>query len=621
VAWLGLAAALAAALGGGVGDPRVWSGLAVGRAIATSGIPRYDVFTIVGEGAPWLDLRWLYHWLLYWAFRAGGEAGVWLLGVAAGGGGMAIAARLAARRGGPMAAAAAGALVVLLVAPLLQLSAALVAMVPAAVVGAAALGEGGRKGRIAAVIAQVVWANLEPGALLGPLAAVAALAVRSEFSAGRPRPRRGDVVFGAALAAALLATPYGPAGLAFAARQPEFFKGGMTDAGSPTLMHLRSAPPALWPVVLVLLVIGIGLAMSQRPLAPDSAALGVIGLLAVLFAPALSPAAVVLALPIAAESVRELGRAAGQMFLPRRMPPGRVALAGGIAAALVGGLVAVMVPVRGSPWAMIRPPPGRLEDRHLPSALADALNRHGLSPRVACLPSDGAMLAWKMPGRPVFEDLRLGRSATRSPPILLSYLPDPGRAAAELKGRWNIDAVLLNPLSPAVFAHLDRWRTSRSWRLAYFDGASALFVRDGASDVLGVSGTEAALREEGLARLKADGDEMAASRRHALSPRVIGAALYFTGAGHPREAATAFDLLRRSGVRLPLLDLYLGRNLLAAGEYGPAQEALQRHVRRHLRSAEGWRALAELLLATGRTNEADRAAREALRLRGGKDGG
>jgi tetratricopeptide (TPR) repeat protein len=59
-------------------DPDIWFHLRAGKEIAAGHIPRVDTFSYPSAGRPYIDLHWLFQFVLYQIFRIGGEAAlVW----------------------------------------------------------------------------------------------------------------------------------------------------------------------------------------------------------------------------------------------------------------------------------------------------------------------------------------------------------------------------------------------------------------------------------------------------------------------------------------------------------------------------------------------------------------
>lgn len=205
--------------------------LAAGRWIVEHGrVPRTDPFRFTSDGAPWVDHEWLFQVVLHWLEGVGGLPALVLARSAAA---MALAGLLLAalrRSGAPLAWSVPVVLAAVLGArPRMFLRPELVTLVALALLlsllqAFRRASPGGRRLAWAAaiVVLTIPWANAHPGALAAPPVAFAyllgtRLAGRRAAGSGNPR---GDsaapswaavVALPAALAATLLATPYGTA--------------------------------------------------------------------------------------------------------------------------------------------------------------------------------------------------------------------------------------------------------------------------------------------------------------------------------------------------------------------------------------------------------------------------
>lgn len=607
VAIAGAAAAVVLAAVRTITAPDFWGALAVGRAIVTQGIVRTDLFTFTSPGAPWLDVQWLYHLTLYALWSAGKAPLVLMAKLVAMAGSLALVAGPAARRGGAIAAGLAVALLLVIIAPHTDLSAPLMATLPAAWLIWAVRGR--RRLVIlygAAVPAQVLWINLDATGVLGPaIAAIGSAASLWELRQGHWRPgSRQEAAIRLALplvlAVALLAQPYGIGGLRWIFRHADSFFRATEGSVVPSLAALQPPSVTAWVFYAWLLICGAGIVVSRDTGSAVDIALVVAGLALLLYLPATLPFFPLLAAPFTAH-------AAGQLIGAFRGAP-----TANLAAALGAIAFAATVPIRARHADAMAAFAIRAEDRHLPAAFAAAMARHHLSPRMFCMPADGAMLSWALPGCSVFADRRAGISADNRPVDVQTLLNGGEGAERQLRDQWNVDAVLLNCLVPPASTLAARWQASGRWDLAYFDGVSALLVARN-SDAA-ARAPMAALREEGLRVLRADGAAAAAPRRRGranVSPRIAGAALFYIASAHPREAASALELLRAAGLRHPVLDSHMGRAWMAAGQPEAAVEAWQRYTRARPNDLDAQRRLVDALHAAGRHGDADRACKKA----------
>ncbi|MBM4155526.1 MAG: hypothetical protein FJ221_10935 [Lentisphaerae bacterium] len=601
--------------------PSFWGALAAGRSILDAGLPRSDTWTFTAAGQPWIDVRWLHDVLLFLAWKTGGAALVILAKTAAVALAFLLAGRAALRHAPTPAIAMACVLLTASIAPRLDATPAVLAMPLAAAMILILTGPPQpRRDYGILVPLQILWLNLDPSALLGPaIAAVAAVATWAEYRRGAlpgvPKARiQVRMGLPLALAAACLATPYGPAHLRFVFTHAGelFTSGGMLLLPSTAPYHVAPWTQAM--LTAVLIVCAVGLIAPRQPLPAHPLAVSLLGIGVLFKAPEAVPLFAVLVLPFLAFSLLQTAGGAASMVrsllrYPRGIPP---------AAALVPVLAATIGALATMPGQIRRS--GSLarfglaaEDVHLASGVADVLARPGAPARVFCLPADGACLAWRLPGRPVFSDLREGLRTDEFNAAVARFLSGDAASQAALSAQWNLDAVLLNSLTHGAAHAAQRLIAGGRWSLAYFDGISLLLLPAGRDPSAWIAGRD--LHGAGLDRLRADAAPHAAAidagRRLAPPPRLLGAGVALSALGHPAEALAIFRSVLRGDPSMTPLGLNVGITAMAAGRPAEALPVLQTFVARFPSSPQGWAALAEALRAGGRTNDATDALRKA----------
>jgi hypothetical protein len=191
--------------------------LYAGRYIVRHGIPHWNVVTVVSHGAPWIDQQWLAHVAYYGAWAAGGYPALAVLSALLLGSGFAVLALLMLSRGIPPARMfvwTAAAIVVYLgniviraetfAYPLFALTLWLIV----ADSGAPRL-----RARTALVVpVLVIWANTHGSAPVGAALVALYAGYRAAAALRRRsgRPALAYLALGAAAAASVLCTPYGP---------------------------------------------------------------------------------------------------------------------------------------------------------------------------------------------------------------------------------------------------------------------------------------------------------------------------------------------------------------------------------------------------------------------------
>lgn len=194
-----------------------------GRLIAAHGIPRSDALSVVTHGKRWVDEQWLSQLFMYWVWRLGGPFGLVVLLASLVGAAYGLLAHLCVRLGSAPQRAARWTLVAFLASvgyvsvraemftyPLFALTLTWLAT--------EARRDGLRVSSFWIVPVLALWANLHGGALLGVVLVAGYSAVRASEAGLRGYGQRrvgAYLACSATSAAALIATPYGPAVLGY----------------------------------------------------------------------------------------------------------------------------------------------------------------------------------------------------------------------------------------------------------------------------------------------------------------------------------------------------------------------------------------------------------------------
>lgn len=563
----------------------VWTDLTVGRAIWSHGIPRTDLFTFTGSGQRWLDAQWLFHAAAWALWRAGGPQ---LLSAV-----VPLALALAWlmvlwpewRRGKP-AALFSVALLMWLGVPIWQVSSNVTAMVPAAAMVLAARIPSLRSRLLLAFAAQILWTNLDPSSVAGPLLMVAA-AVGDEWAY-----RRGDLAIASMFerrvrwgipmltALASVAQPYGWQGLTWLFEHREAFFGAAREE-LPLLVTWVGEASDFGPLPFYAVVGGcaLGLVVSRHsPPAREYCLAGVGVALGTLSERWLTVLVVAVA-PCLAWSVEEML----SCIFPERRFVSAIRHHGRLAVVLLLTGLAVGLSVRQigranplSSWGC------GLDTRLMPTRAAAAIREHGLSSHMYCSAADGAWLSWERAGDPVFADLRVGNCVAEQlrPHV---WLTSREHVERELSTTWRLDLALLSCLYPSTLSMIERWLEDHRWQLVYFDGVSAILAaRD--SEAARKWADDSELQRMGLDVLreeaKAIETALAAGRRPPLPVRLIGAAAFYLKTGYARAAVAALELATRACPERGMLDYQLACARWLAGDHAGARTALARFLRR-----------------------------------------
>jgi tetratricopeptide (TPR) repeat protein len=602
-----------------------WMHLATGRWILQHGVPRHDMFAFTtGADQPWICATWLYDVLLFLLWKAGSGPLVVAVHALLAAAAYALLIPVARRWSTPAAIAGALAICACLAAPLGGVEPyAFCYIFPALFMNRLTMAASLKRSAMILVPAQVLWTNCSTTFVLGP-AIAAVFALEAWLAARRSRPeqaaqdwRPAAVLTGLLLAATLL-NPYG-----FAIWKAVFIQ---MQTGYLELRGI-SVPSSVfysWPAwgrlligVLVIIAAGFVLYRGKLPLALTSFAV-ISAFLMVRWARHLDLCAL-LAFPFIAMSLGAIGTAMEAMARPDAAGVRRALRAAGSVAAAIAA-VFVIAMAAGNYFYNRSGSLARfgfdVEREAFPSTrVVDLIASLGTN-RVLHLPTDGDFLAWSLPDRSIFTDTRLPLYGSPFRAAYQQALSGDVRTLGEMAGRWNASAVLLNGLWPGTGVGMRQCLLSGHWRLAYFDGLSALLV-DPASPAAALL-ADPSLRAEGLAALEEKHQAYRTLAGATCSPpnppALIGAAFSFQAMASPKESAELFELLTRGAPTMLNGRVNLGIALVQSRRFGEAAKVLEDAARRIPRDYIVWIWLGKAFRGMGRETEAQDAENRARTL-------
>ena len=626
--WLALAMGLLfIALAGWrtIGPADVWHHLAIGRHIAEHGLPRTDPLSFVAAERAWTNVNWLYDVTVHAVWRGAGAAGVTALHVAAVVGGLILGLLAARRRAGPLSAAFALLLAGWMLAPVFMPRPDVLAVIfPAYFL--LVLSSPRRPAALwtALLPVQVLWANLDSSFILGPLLTLfAALEARFAPDAAEPASAaagaraRGIFLLTGGLLLATMLNPRGP--MVFAHALAPAFR------ASSRLFEIWVSPYsghfAPWwgrhavTVALALGALGLVVHRSRLPLLLTAAA--IVSAFLVIRSISYLPLFAVMSFPFLCISVRAIGTAAA-----RPAKTGAGALHGTAAAAAVAAALAA-----ASAWSFAGNGYYRavgaasrfgtgVATASMPEGVVDVLRRYPVLDRVFHFPVDGGYLAWSLPGRRVFTDLRGDVYGAEFARLVRRVAAGEGNIRDLVFARWNIDAVALNGSAPGADALLRSLLESGTWALAYFDGTCAVAVPRTSKyeDLL----SDAALQADGLRRLNEAAWQaeaaLASGRPAEVSGRLVGGAFLLSALDRHAAAARIFRLMLASAPRMEGARFHLAVCQAKLGQLDVAEQNLLTLTRNRRYASDAWRWLAHVYRRQGRATDAEAAATRAAAL-------
>ena len=565
-----------------------WIHLATGRTLLQSGWIRTDPFSFVtAQDRVWVNPSWLYDALLHIVWQAGSAPLVILAGVALILGAFWMLRPIAVRGSGALPMAAALVMMGWLIAPAFvpapYLLAAFCLSAFIRLLSAASL----RTCLIVLVPLQIVWTNLHPSFLLGPLLALLF------YSEGR---RMGERRLAAWLPVALLlctlVNPYGTAmhrGALDGVLNPE--SSALLEWISP--MAGDFAPFAgrhINTLILVLIASGFVTITGRLPLAITT--LGVAGAFLMVLSPRFHLFGALVMFPFLSCSIKGLGDWLRLRGVPSIAPMGRALLLGASILTLIAMLSGYYLNRTGSLSAVGL---GIARDVFPEHACERVLGRPDFPSTVLNLAHDGGYLAWRLPGRKIFTDTRAAVYGAGFYQGFARGLLGQEQVWNNLIERFKPEALILNGSWMGAGQTTRRLLDGGQWALAYFDGLTTVLLRNTRENAPLL--LDSSTQQAGIELLHESRghyvDEMKGWLPVRNNARLIGAGQTFFALWRFREAQDYFALAARGSPTFGLAWQNLGISALQTGQTEPAILALDRATELRRDPALAWLWLAK----------------------------
>jgi tetratricopeptide (TPR) repeat protein len=248
---------------------------------------------------------------------------------------------------------------------------------------------------------------------------------------------------------------------------------------------------------------------------------------------------------------------------------------------------------------------------------AEAVIGHSAFPEKALnLSADGGYLAWKYPGRKIFIDYRPGRYDSELLENFTAMMLGNPAAYDTIFEAHRPEAIIINTLPPSSAQGLITLLSRRIWRMAYFDGTTAILLlnKEEFAPILNDKEVQAA----GLAKLEAARAAYAAKIEKkscaANSAELIGSGKTFLALNRPTESKAIFSLLLQGNNKIPGAWIGLGNSQLMLKEFDAAVESLNTATKLAPNSVLAWVSYANACKYAGKSDEQSRATEKAKHL-------
>ena len=368
-----------------------------------------------------------------------------------------------------------------------------------------------------------------------------------------------------------------------------------------------AATPLAYSLHAAVAIIVVGFIAIRQRLSVGIAGAAVIGAFLLVRSPVLTPLCAALIFPFVARSLTAVSA-----YVPQAVRAARaIAL---FALLAMAGILFSGVHLRALGLAS-RVGIGIQRDAFPIEAAEAILTKKGFPDHMLNLGTDGGFLATRIRGRTIFCDTRGSLYGGAFYDLFARALLGDQQVASALHNSYHPGAILLGCAWPRA-GDAARALTSRGqWALAYFDGVSAVFVRNTTDNLHFLR--DRSLQKSGLARIenaKKEFAEKGGSIGAGNSARLIGAGHLFLGLGKFADAESIYLLLAEKSPSMHGAWLGLGIAQEQLGKHASAIANLQRASQ--LRSKDPlpllW--LNRALRSNGQLQEADEAQARARNL-------
>ena len=474
---------------------------------------------------------------------------------------------------------------------------------------------------VALIPLQILWTNMHGSFLFGPIIVGLAAVQASQSSKGAGSRKKNQTPLTGTLG--LLAVIL----LVATVANPYFLK-----MHGQVLANLKAPAPVYWsslfieyfqipalkPLILFIIILGAaGLITLKKKLPLVLTSLAIIGAFLVWTAPRTALLFSILAFPfivLSLTSISEYINSSMESILGKNAK----FIGPATGAILVILLIASMVPIIGNKAYVKTGSASKFglgaQENLYPNDL-EALLMHPAFPKKAInLAADGGYLAFNY-GRKCYIDYRSGTYDKELLQNLSSTMLGNRKAYDELMLNQRPEAFIINTLAPASAQGVVTLLNQKIWKLAYFDGTTAVLLRDKEELADLINNTE--LQQAGLVKLekaRAAYAKLGGSCRNGNPAELIGSGKIYLAFNRPTEAKAIFALLIQGHGTLPGAWIGLGSSQLMLQEFDAAVASLKTATQQAPNSLLAWATYATACNYAGLTTESENAIGKVKKL-------
>ncbi|MDZ8120384.1 hypothetical protein [Pontiella agarivorans] len=253
-----------------------------------------------------------------------------------------------------------------------------------------------------------------------------------------------------------------------------------------------------------------------------------------------------------------------------------------------------------------------VQENLFPNDLEPLFNDPAFPETAINLAADGGYLAFKY-GRKCFIDYRSGTYDKELLKTLNKTLLGDREAYNTIQDKYRPEAYIINTLTPASAQGVATLLSNPIWKLAYFDGTTAVVLQNKTEFQSLLNNT--ALQQSGLAKLEAARKAYAARNSKGGNPaELIGAGKIYLAFNRPVEAKSIFSLILRGNAAAPAAWIGLGSSQLMLKQFSDSVASLRKATHQMPESLLAWATYASACRHAGLSDEAEAAVEKARKL-------
>lgn len=470
---------------------------------------------------------------------------------------------------------------------------------------------------------QILWTNMHDSFLFGPLLVILAAIQADRTSKGPNRKKQQELqpgtlgILTAAVFAATLINPYFAklhAQVIANIKMPDPFYWG-------SLFSEYFHAPTHNPLIFLVLILGAGgLITLKKQLPIMLTSLAIIGAFLIVSSANIVQLFAVLAFPFMVLSFTAVGEYLTQSFktlLGKQAGLLRPATQVVFVLLVILSLIPIVSNCAYTRMGSASTFGLGIQTELYPSGAEAIIGDPAFPEKALNLAADGGYLAFNY-GRKVFIDYRPGRYDRELLGNLNAMMFGNPKAYDAIYVAYRPEAIILNTLSPFSERGLYSLLSRQIWKLAYFDGVTAILLLDKEEFAPLLNNTEA--QAAGLARLEAARAAYALKLTQSKAScagnpaELIGSGKIFLALNRPVESKAIFSLLLKGNNTIPGAWIGLGNSQLMLKEFDAAADSLNAATRLAPDNLFAWVSYAKACERAGRTAESQKAQEKVKSL-------